>query len=430
MLIEQPEDASRLASDLLASTPLIDGHNDLPAALRKVSGYSVDDLESVREELHTDIVKLRQGQVGAQFWSVWVTSDTDEATAVVSTLEQVDAVYRMVAQYPRVFGFASTADDVERIFSSGRIASLMGIEGGHSIAESLGALRMFARLGVRYMTLTHTDDTSWAASATGVRQSTGLNDAGRAIVAEMNRIGMIVDLSHTAESTQLDALATSAAPVIFSHSSTQQLTDHTRNVSDEVLGRLAVNGGVVQITFVPEFVSQPCLDWERAMEAKRAELGLAERSHRHGGAKRAGRPDYPAAPRPGESSADAKKRNSDLQNARSEREHASGARAAMAAWLAEHPKPRASVQDVADHVEHARDAAGIDHIGIGGDFDGTPHVPDGLEDVSRYPALIEELAARRWTHADLRRLAGQNVLRVMRGVEDAAAEPMWPSRAS
>jgi membrane dipeptidase len=424
-----PLPASEIAFDLLADTPLIDGHNDLPAALRKVSGYSVDNLESVRDELHTDIVKLRQGRVGAQFWSVWVTSETDEASAVVSALEQVDAVYRMVARYPRDLAFASTAADVERIFSSGRIASLMGIEGGHSIAESLGSLRMFARLGVRYMTLTHNHDTSWAASATGVRQSTGLNGAGRAIVAEMNRIGMIVDLSHTAESTQLDALAVSSAPLIFSHSSTRSLTDHARNVSDDVLSKLAANDGVVQITFVPEFVSQPYLDWERAAAAERIELGLAAPVGRRGSAGRARRAGYPTAPRPGETNAAAKQRNDDRLAKRAARGTATGGQDAMTAWLLEHPEPRATVRDVADHIEHARDAAGIDHIGIGGDFDGTPNLPDGLEDVSRYPALIEELASRHWSRDDLRRLAGQNVLRVMRGVEDAASEPMWPTHA-
>ena len=332
-------------NELLAGVPLIDGHNDLPDELRVSAGYSVAGLDAVRSELQTDIPRLRQGNVGAQFWSVWVPSDLPEQAAVVATLEQVDAVYRLVASYPQVFGCASTADELERVWASGRIASLMGIEGGHSIAGSLGALRMFARLGVRYMTLTHNDDTAWAASATGLRQTTGLSDTGRAIVAEMNRIGMIVDLSHTAESTQLDALATTTAPVIFSHSSARAVTDHPRNVSDLVLEKLAGNGGVLQVTFVPGFVSA---------------------------------------------------------------------------------RPDATLADVADHIEHARAVAGVDHIGIGGDYDGTPVQPAGLEDVSTYPALFDELATRGWSAGDLQKLAGRNILRVMRAVEDAATEPLWP----
>ncbi|WP_241982920.1 MULTISPECIES: dipeptidase [Cryobacterium] len=332
-------------NELLAGVPLIDGHNDLPDALRVSAGYSVAGLDAVRAELQTDIPRLRQGNVGAQFWSVWVPSDLPEQAAVVATLEQVDAVYRLVTAYPQVFGFAATAYELERVWASGRIASLMGIEGGHSIAESLGALRMFARLGVRYMTLTHNDDTAWAASATGLRQTTGLNDTGRAIVAEMNRIGMIVDLSHTAESTQLDVLAATTAPVIFSHSSARAVTDHPRNVTDRVLEKLADNGGVLQVTFVPGFVSA---------------------------------------------------------------------------------RPDATLADVADHVEHARAVAGVDHIGIGGDYDGTPVQPQGLEDVSTYPALFDELATRGWSAGDLQKLAGRNILRVMRAVEDAATEPLWP----
>jgi len=373
-----PVREKRLMSDrmneLLAGVPLIDGHNDLPDALKESAGHSVAGLESVRPELQTDIPRLRQGNVGAQFWSLWVPSDLAEAAAVVATLEQVDAVYRLMAAYPQVFGFAATAHELEQVRASGRIASLMGIEGGHSIAESLGTLRMFARLGVRYMTLTHNDDTSWAASATGLRQTTGLSETGREIVAEMNRIGMIVDLSHTSESTQLDALATTTAPVIFSHSSARAVLDHPRNVSDLVLEKLAGNGGVLQVTFVPGFVSEPFLTWEYQRVDVEAEQG----------------PD------------------------------------GLARWLAENPQPEATITDVADHVEHARAVAGVDHIGIGGDFDGTTVHPAGLEDVSTYPALFDELATRGWSAGDLQKLAGRNILRVMRAVEDAASEPLWP----
>ncbi|HEV7849069.1 MAG TPA: dipeptidase [Mycetocola sp.] len=390
---------------------LIDGHNDLPVALRTRAGYSVEGLDSRRTELHTDIPRLREGRVGAQFWSVWVPSDLPEDAAVVATLEQVDAVHRLTARYPQVFAPASTADDVERVFASGRIASLLGIEGGHSIAESVGALRMFARLGVRYMTLTHNDDTTWAASATGVRQSTGLSSVGKAIVAEMNRIGMIVDLSHTAESTQLDALSVTSAPVIFSHSSARAVTEHPRNVSDRVLGELARNGGVVHITFVSEFVSEAYAGWDR----RRTEEWFAE--------ARMPAP-FASAPRPGESAESALARN-DLARERDGTPTASVD--SLSAWLDRNPPPPVHVTDVADHVEHARDVAGIDHIALGGDFDGTTALPIGLDDVSAYPALAEELRTRGWSRSELAKLAGGNVLRVMRAVEDSSAEPLWPT---
>jgi membrane dipeptidase len=415
-----------MAPELLTSTLLIDGHNDLPGALRKRAGYSVEGLDFERDELQTDIVKLRQGKISAQFWSVWVPSDIPEDSAVVATLEQMDAVYRLVARYPDVFEFASTADDVERVFASGRIASLMGIEGGHSIAESLGALRMFARVGVRYMTLTHNDDTSWAASATGARQTTGLDDAGKAIVAEMNRIGMIVDLSHTAESTQLDALATTSAPVMFSHSSVRALADHPRNVSDRVLAKLADNGGIVQITFVPEFVSQPCIDWDQDMHAKRVELGIDLVTSQDNIIAAPTRTKFATAPKPGESTESVKRRNDELLNREEGVGASEDARAALSQWLQQHPRPQAQLRDVADHLDYARGAAGIDHIGIGGDYDGTSLLSVGLENVSTYPALFTELASRGWSSTDLQKLAGLNVLRVMRAGEQTASEPMWP----
>ena len=309
-----------------------------------------------------------------------------------------------------------------------RIASLLGIEGGHSINESLGTLRMFARLGVRYMTLTHNDDTAWAASGTGLRQSTGLSATGKAIVAEMNRIGMMVDLSHTAESTQIAALDCAQAPVIFSHSSMRSVTDHPRNVSDKVLERLVANEGVVQITFVPSFVSQACADWQAASRTKRAELQLgivegsleAELVYSFAG----------AAPRPGESAHDARTRNESLLPYDSIPKSQEEAGEAYASWMEDNPKPQATLADVADHCDHARDVAGIDHIGIGGDFDGTPILPVGLEDVSTYPALFEELRRRHWSLADTQKLAGENFLRVMRAVEDAASAPILPERLS
>jgi membrane dipeptidase len=406
----EEQSAARAPADgALDGVLLIDGHNDLPAALRTRAGYSVEGLDGRRTELHTDIPRLREGRVGAQFWSVWVPSDLTEEAAVVATLEQVDAVHRLTARYPQVFAPACTADDVEREFASGRIASLIGVEGGHSIAESVGTLRMFARLGVRYMTLTHNDDTSWAASATGIRQSTGLTSAGQAIVAEMNRIGMIVDLSHTAESTQLDALAVTSAPVIFSHSSARAVTEHPRNVSDRVLGELAANGGVVHITFVSEFVSQAYADWDRKLtEERSAETRMPV--------------PFPSAPRPGESAESALARNAGERDGMPP-----GSVDPLSAWLERNPPPPVHIADVADHVEHARDVAGIDHIALGGDFDGTTALPVGLDDVSGYPALADELRFRGWSRGDLGKLAGANVLRVMRAVEDAAAEPLWPT---
>lgn len=405
---------------------IIDTHNDLPGALRKKCGYSVDELDQFRPELQTDIGRLRSGDVGAQFWSVWVPSDMAEPDAVVATMEQVDAVYRLVAKYPDDLAMAFTADDAEKMMRGGRIASLLGIEGGHSINESLGALRTFARLGVRYMTLTHNDDTSWAASGTGLRQHTGLSAMGKAIVAEMNRIGMMVDLSHTAESTQNAALDCAQAPLIFSHSSMRSVTDHPRNVSDEVLERLVANQGVVQITFVPSFVSQACADWQVASNAKRAELklGIAEGSPEaelvYSFAK--------AAPRPGESARDAKSRNESLLPYDTVPRGREEAGAAYASWMENNPKPQATLADVADHCDHARDVVGINHVGIGGDFDGTPTLPVGLEDVSTYPALLEELRRRRWSLADTQKLASENFLRVMRAVEDAASALILPER--
>lgn len=419
------------ARELLTETPLIDGHNDLPVALRETAGYSVDGLDTERTELHTDIVKLRHGKVGAQFWSVWVPSDIPEELAAVATLEQVDVVYRLIARYPNVFGLACTADDVEKEFAAGRIASMIGIEGGQSIAESLGALRMFARLGVRYMTLTHNDDTTWAASATGVRQTTGFSDVGRAIVTEMNRIGMIVDLSHTAESTQIDALAITSAPVIFSHSSARAVNDHPRNVSDHVLAKLADNDGVIQITFVPQFVSKVCMDWSQEKLAKRVELGLDPVDLRREFMMPVPGP-FGAAPRPGETASAVKQRNDALFSEQPEAnvETNAEAEAALVRWVEQHPKPHAQMSDVVDHLDHAREVAGVDHIGIGGDFDGCSTLPVGLENVSTYPALFAELSSRNWSNDDLRKLAGRNVLRVMRAVEHAASEPMWPKQGS
>ena len=392
-------------SRVLEAMPVIDGHNDLPMALRARYGYGVAGLDTGLPDLHTDIPRLRAGGVGAQFWSVYVPSDLSEPDAVVATMEQVDAVYRMVAAYPEDLVIARTAAEVTEAMRQGRVASLIGIEGGHSLATSLGVLRAFARLGVRYVTLTHNNNTSWADCAVEEPAVDGLNDMGRAIVREMQRIAVLVDLSHVAPVTMHAALDVATAPVIFSHSSARAVTDHRRNVPDDVLARLAGNGGVVQATFVPQFVSAEVIAWHAAAGAEAERLGRDPVTD-----------VWPRAPRPGEDAASAAAANP-LPPARSE---------AMAPWLAANPRPAATIAQVADHVEHLREKAGIDHIGIGGDFDGTDALPEGLEDVSTYPRLLTELADRGWSEDDLEKLTGRNMLRVLAETERLAEQLLWP----
>ncbi|MFI5890362.1 dipeptidase [Actinoplanes sp. NPDC051513] len=386
--------------------PIIDGHNDLPMQLRGRFGYRVGGLDEPRPELQTDIPRLRAGRVGGQFWSVYVPSALSEPEAVVATMEQVDAVYRMAAAYPDHLAIACTADDVERVIGEGRIASLIGIEGGHSIATSLGVLRAFARLGVRYMTLTHNHNTSWADSAAAEPAVQGLNDDGRAVVREMQRIGVLVDLSHVAVVTMHAALDTAFAPVIFSHSGSRAVNDHPRNVPDDVLTRLRDNGGVVQLTFVAPFVSAEARAWGRAADAEWQRLGLPGPSA-----------DWPRAPRPAE----------DPATIPPSLDADPLAEPAFRAWVAANPRPVVTVAQVADHVGHARDVAGVDHVGLGGDFDGTTELPEGLSDVSGYPRLLTELSSRGWSDADLDKLAGRNILRVLREAERLAQEPLWPT---
>jgi membrane dipeptidase len=387
--------------EVLRAMPVIDGHNDLPMQLRALRGYRVEGLDTAQPDFHTDLPRLRAGGVGAQFWSVYVPSDLSEPDAVVATMEQIDAVYRLAAAYPADLAIAYCADGVEQAWASGRIASLIGIEGGHSLATSLGVLRSFARLGVRYVTLTHNNNTSWADSAVEEPAVSGLNDVGRAIVAEMQRIGVLVDLSHVAPVTMHAALDVATAPVIFSHSSARAVTDHRRNVPDDVLARLSGNGGVVQLTFVPYFVSAELYAWSLALAAESERFGLP-----------AAPDSWPAAPVPGAAA------------------RPPGAPAAddpaLKPWLDANPPPSATIAQVADHIEHARAAAGVDHIGLGGDYDGTDVLPVGLEDVSGYPRLLSELADRGWTGPDLEKLTGRNMLRVLRESERLAAEPLWP----
>jgi membrane dipeptidase len=381
-----------LAQEVLRATPLVDGHNDLPWAILTASECWADPVRctqpdppgdvrayDLRSEVpgHTDIPRLREGQVGVQFWSVYVPYAAVEDGAAKWQLQQIDLAKRMFARYPDVFEETPSADEALDAWREGKVASVLGMEGGHAIENSLGALRMFYELGVRYLTLTHSGTTDWADSATDEARHDGLSPFGEEVVREMNRLGMMVDLSHVSPAAMHDALDVSEAPVIFSHSSARGVTDHVRNVPDDVLRRLPENGGVVMVTFVPTFVNEEVRRWGEARAA----------------------------------AADA---------ARAETETLEAARARVAEWDAAHPAPQATLSDVADHIEHVRRVAGIDHVGIGGDYDGTGMLPVGLEDVSTYPALLAELARRGWTEADLRKLAGENALRVWREAERVA----------
>ncbi len=382
-------DVTERVQKLLQRAPVFDGHNDLAWALRKKVGYDLAarDIAVHQPALHTDIPRLRAGGVGAQFFSVYVPGTLVDGAAVTATLEQIDCVSSIVAAYPDTFAAARTAADVRQIIAGGRIAALLGAEGGHSIDGSLGVLRMLRRLGVAYMTLTHNQNVPWADSATDVPAAGGLTAFGRQVVREMNRIGMLVDISHVAPGTMHAALDESVAPVIFSHSSCRALTDHVRDVPDSALERLAAGGGLVMITFVPDFVSQECADHFAAEDARRHELGLDKVTVY---TEHAGEHLDPAA------------------------------LAQLTAWQTENPAPRATLVQVADHVEHARDVAGVSHIGLGGDFDGVSDLPIGLEDVSTYPALLAELATRGWSDAELEGLTSGNILRVLQAAQDAA----------
>lgn len=371
---------------VLKATPLIDGHNDIAWAIRQ--GFGGDPARPAlaqsaasgrKPPLHTDIPRLRRGGVGGQFWSVYVPSGSKGPQAVKETAEQIALVREMVTLHPGAFELATTADDVVRIHRAGKVASLMGMEGGHSIDDSLGVLRAFHALGVRYMTLTHGAANAWADSSTAPPVHDGLSPFGETVIREMNRLGMLVDLSHVSDATARDTMRVARAPVIFSHSSAKALADHPRNVPDDVLRLTKANGGVVMVTFVSGFLAPEGGAWGRGIIAARAEAAA-----RH--------PSDPQA-----------------------------AQADVAAWEAANPEPAATLAMAADHVEHIRKVAGVDHVGLGGDYDGTTKLPVGLEDVSTYPALLAELSRRGWSEADLRKLAGENVLRVMRAAEATAA---------
>jgi len=369
------------ARALHLSVPMFDGHNDYAWEVRERAGKDPAklDIRNVRTDTMTDIPRLRQGGVGAQFWSVYVPASLAGQQAVTATLEQIDIVHRMIARYPDDFALALTADDVQRIFGEGKIASLIGMEGGHSIDSSLGALRMFARLGARYMTLTHSKNTPWADSATDTPEHGGLTAFGEEVVREMNRLGMLVDMSHVSEETMEDVLRVTRAPVIFSHSSARALCDHPRNVPDAVLRQLPRNGGVVMVSFVPGFTTPEAAAWDTAQEAEQARLESLS-------------PKDEAA-----------------------------VKAGLSAWMADHPRPKVTVAQVADHVDHVRKLAGIDHVGYGSDFDGITSTPSGLEDVSTFPALTAELLRRGYTELEVKKVLGLNLLRVMRAAEATAA---------
>jgi membrane dipeptidase len=365
---------------LQKQTPLIDGHNDLPWAMRENVWYDFTkfDIRQPQAKLHTDIPRVRQGGLGGQFWSVYVPAELQGEHAVSATMEQIDAVYELVRRYPDTFELARTADDVERIFKKGKVASLIGMEGGHSIDNSMATLRMFARLGAGYMTLTHGKNLAWADSATDEPKLHGLSKFGEEVVREMNRLGMLVDLSHVSPETMEDAIRVSAAPVIFSHSSARALCDVPRNVPDSVLQQLPKNGGVIMVTFVPGFISPEVVAYNK-------QLGEQQKAS--------------AARHPNDGAS---------------------IKADLEAWIKANPEPRATVSQIADHVDHIKKIAGIDHIGIGSDFDGITSVPAGLEDTSKYPALFAELLRRGYTDADVQKIMGRNILRVMRQAEAVA----------
>ena len=356
---QAPDAALAHARALLRSTPLIDGHNDLPWEIRRAEGHPRDvaayDLRAPSPK-HTDLARLERGQVAAQFWSIYIDGEMKDSGYARVQLEQFDIARRVIARYPEALRWTPTAAEVRRAFAAGRIGSLLGLEGGHAIENSLGALRMYYEMGGRYMTLTHNVTLDWADAALDSARHGGLTRFGEEVVREMNRLGMLVDLSHVSPGSMSDALNVTEAPVIFSHSNARALVDHRRNVPDSILARLPKNGGVVMVTFVNSFASAALKAWE----------------------------DSGAAARRG-------------------------------------PRPRVTIKDIADHIDHVRKVAGADHVGIGSDFDGISETIEGLEDVSKFPALFAELARRGWREANLRKLAGENVLRVLSQAERVAA---------
>lgn len=385
-----PADAARaqtpeeVASAALRASPVWDGHNDAPATLRWHRGNVLADFDfsgsadatgPQRRPMHTDLARLRKGKVGAQFWSVYVSSSLSDQQAVQAVIEQIDLTRRLIAANPRELRFAASSADVAAAMKAGRIASLLGMEGGYAVANSPAVLRQFHALGVRYMTLTHSRTTNWADSANDAPRHGGLNELGRNMVREMQRIGMLVDLSHVSAETMMDTLDVARAPVIFSHSGAQAINGHPRNVPDEVLARLKANRGILMVFTFPAYVSEAVRQWHAAQAGEKARLAAL----------------YPDSPQ--------------------------RASSALAAWESATPLPRATIGDVADHVDHIVKVAGIDHVGIGADFDGMDATVREMPDVSGYPALFIELAKRGYSQADLEKIASRNMMRVMREAE-------------
>lgn len=390
----QARSPESVAEAALRAAPVWDGHNDAPIQLRgrylnvindfdfrdtTDTGGEPEETSSNGRAMHTDLARLRKGHVGAQFWSVYVTAALPEPEAVQATIEQIDVTKRLIARYPNEMALALTAADVESAFRRGIIASLIGMEGGHSIGSSLAVLRQMYALGARYMTLTHGKNTPWADSATDEPEHDGLTPFGEDLVREMNRIGMLVDLSHVSEATMLDVLAVARAPVIFSHSAARAVVPHPRNVPDSVLVRLKDNGGIVMVVAYPSYVSEANRQWVAQLAAQTASAASL-----HLGDKAA-------------------------------------AEAAVEQWKAANPQPAATIPEMADHIDHVRKVAGIDHIGIGGDYDGMATGPAGMEDVTGYPALFTELARRGYSQSDLEKIASGNMMRVLRAAERHAA---------
>ncbi len=373
--------SAELVREVLADAPVLDGHNDLPWELREQAGYDLDRMDPATRlaSTHTDLPRLREGGVGGQFWSVFVPQTLRGADAVTATLEQVDVVRRMCERYADRMVLATTADEVVAAWAEGRFASLMGAEGGHSIDGSLGVLRMLHALGVRYLTLTHNENVPWADSATDEPRLGGLSELGRDIVREMNRIGMLVDCSHVSADTMRDAIATSAAPPFFSHSSAYALCPHPRNVPDDVLAETGRRDGVCMVTFVPKFVNETVRAWDAECLAEARGAGVDHRDHLA----------YTAF---------------------------------QVDWTRSHPQPASSIADVVAHLEHVREVAGLGSVGLGGDYDGVPQQPSGLEDVTGYPRLLGALADRGWSRTDLAALTSGNVLRVLRDTEAVSRE--------
>ena len=369
---------------ILKATPLIDGHNDIAEQLaenykRDISGLASGTDQRQPSPLMTDMARLHQGRVGGQFWSVYIDGTITGDAAIRETIEQIDIVKRMIAAYPNDLEQAYTAADVVRIHKAGKIASMMGVEGGRQIGGSLAALRAYYTLGARYMTLTHNQTTEWADSATDDPKYNGLSPFGLTVVHEMNRIGMLIDLSHVSPATMKAAIAASKAPVIFSHSSARAIGAHPRNVPDDVLVLLPANGGVVMANWVPNFLSDAVWNWGADQSAEEARLKAVHR------------------------------------------EDSAAVKAGLKTWEAAHPRPPVTVANVADHIEHIAKVAGYDHVGIGADLDGIPFTPDGLTGVQAYPLVFAELIRRGWSDANLAKLAGGNVLRVLRQAEQVAA---------